>query len=37
MKMLQISEDVESAYRRLLIKRVTTKPLYITIRKTCEH
>jgi hypothetical protein len=31
--MPQISKDVETAYRRLQIGRVTTKPFYVTIRK----
>jgi hypothetical protein len=32
-KMSQISKDVETVYRRLQVRRVTTEPFYVTIRK----
>jgi hypothetical protein len=31
--MSQISKDVETVYRRLQVRRVTTKPFYVTIKK----
>ena len=31
--MCQISKDVETVYRRLQVRRVTTKPFYVTIKK----